>query len=138
MSVSFDVTAYPVPLSLTFTYMGPSDTDAGAAEVKEDEIRLKGACDTKPGVFYLSTCTVTVDSMTTAAAAGFYSVTVRNTLGSEWFRLKVTYEGEKTVHRNKTKGRRGGGGGGGGRVRRNLGVEGTKGGGEREGVELIM
>ena len=97
MSVSFDVTAYPVPHSLTFTYMGPSDTDTGAAEVKEDEIRLKGACDVKTGVFYLSTCKVTVENMTTAAAAGFYSITVSNTLGSGRFRLKVTYKGEKTV-----------------------------------------
>ena len=100
VSVSFDVTAYPAPHSLTFTYMGPSDTDTGAAEVKEDEIRLKGTCDTKPGVVYLSTCTVTVENMTTAAAAGFYSVTVSNTLGSGRFRLKVTYKGEKTVHNN--------------------------------------
>ena len=103
--------------------MGPSDTDAGAAEVKEDEIRLKGACDVKTGVFYLSTCKVTVENMTTAAAAGFYSVTVKNTEGDGWFRLKVTYKGEKTDRKwtdgEGTRVRKGlgvwvGGGGGGG------------------------
>ena len=93
VSVAFEVTAYPVPHSLTFTYLGASTTCCACnTQVLDTEIRLTGSCEAKPGVAYLSTCTVTVNNVTTATAAGFYTVTVSNTQGSVQLRLKVLYD----------------------------------------------
>ncbi|XP_070201075.1 uncharacterized protein [Littorina saxatilis] len=87
VSVTFDVTAYPVPHKVSFTYLGRCECQAGTAPAVEG-ITLEGRCRAKTGAVYISTCTVTVTSVTTEAA-GVYQVIISNTVGNTTFRLNV-------------------------------------------------
>ena len=99
VSVPFDVTAYPVPNSLTFAFLGASAANVSTPQTDYDGITLTGSCRQKGDTFYISTCTVTVDSMTSSAAAGFYQVTVANGQGQALFTIQIKYNGQYNVVR---------------------------------------
>ena len=84
-SVRFDVTAFPTPTEVTFTFLG------------SDGIRLEGVCGLHKAVVFRSTCFVIVSNVTTHRAAGFYRVTVTNTQGRAHFRLQVKYKGRSEL-----------------------------------------
>ena len=93
VSVPFDVTAYPVPNSLTFTFVGASAANVSTPQTDYDGITLTGFCRQKGDKLNISTCIVTVDNMTSSAAAGFYQVTVANGQGLELFIIQIKYNG---------------------------------------------
>ena len=97
VSVSFDVTVYPVPNSLTFTFLGASAPNISTPQTDYDGIMLTGSCRQKGDTLYISTCTITIDNMTSSAAAGFYQVTVANGLGQELFTIQIRYNGKLTL-----------------------------------------
>ena len=92
VSVPFDVTAYPVPNSLTFAFLGASAANV-TPQTDYDGITLTGSCRQKGDKLYISTCTVIVDNMTSSAAAGFYQVTVANGQGQALFIVQIKYNG---------------------------------------------
>ena len=93
VSVPFDVTAYPVPNSLTFAFLGASAANVSTPQTDYDGITLTGSCRQKGDKLYISTCIVTVDNMTSSAAAGFYQVAVANGQGQELFIILIKYNG---------------------------------------------
>ena len=93
VSVDFDVTAYPVPNSLTFAFLGASAANVSTPQTDYDGITLTGSCRQKGDTLYISTCTVTVDNMTSSAAAGFYQMTVANGQGQALFTTQIKYNG---------------------------------------------
>ena len=93
VSVPFDVTAYPVPNSLTFAFLGSS-----TPQTDYDGITLTGSCRQKGDKLYISVCTVTVDNMTSSAAAGFYQVTVANGQGQALFTIQIKYNGQYIIN----------------------------------------
>ena len=94
VSVSFDVTAYPVPNSLTFAFLGASAAKVSTPQTDYDGITLTGSCRQKGDKLYISTCIITVDNMTSSAAAGFYQVTVANGQGQALFTIQIKYNGQ--------------------------------------------
>ena len=94
VSVDFDVTAYPVPNSLTFAFLGASAANVSTPQTDYDGITLTGSCRQKGDKLYISTCIVTVDNMTSSAAAGFYQVTVANGQGQALFTVQIKYKGQ--------------------------------------------
>ena len=95
VSVTFDLTAFPMPHQVTFACLGPSVGCLGNGQpVAPGNITLDGRCGAKPGVVYVSVCTVTVTTVTSADATGFYRVTVTNTQGSGHFRVHVRHKGQ--------------------------------------------
>ena len=99
VSISFDVTAYPVPNSLTFAFLGASAANVSTPQTDYDGITLTGSCRQKGDKLYISTCTVSVDNMTSSAAAGFYQVTVANGQGQALFTVQIKYNGQYNVVR---------------------------------------
>ena len=99
VSVPFDVTAYPVPNSLTFAFLGASAANVCTPQTDYHGITLTGSCRQKGDTLYISTCTVTVDNMTSSAAAGFYQVTVANGQGQALFTVQIKYNGQYNVVR---------------------------------------
>ena len=97
--VPFDVTAYPVPNSLTFAFLGASAANVCTPQTDFDGITLTGSCRQKGGTLYSSTCIVTVHNMTSSAAAGFYQVTVANGQGQALFTVQIKYNGQYNVVR---------------------------------------
>ena len=97
MSVRFDVTAYPVPNSLTFAFLGASAPNVSTQQTDYDGITLTGSCRQKGDTLYISTCTVTIDNMTSSAAAGFYQVTVANGQGQALFTIQIQNNGQLTL-----------------------------------------
>ena len=97
MSVPFDVTAYPVPNSLTFAFLGASAANVCTPQTDYDGITLTGSCRQKGDKLYISICIVTVDNMTSSAAAGFYQVTVANGQGQALFAVQIKYNGQYVV-----------------------------------------
>ena len=95
--VRFDVTAFPTPTEVTFTFLGWSANGSGSPQTEPDGIRLEGVCGPHKAVVFRSTCFVIVSNVTTHRAAGFYRVTVTNTQGSAHFRLQVKYKGELEI-----------------------------------------
>ena len=93
----FDVTAFPTPTEVTFTFMGPSGNGTGSPQTEPDGIRLEGVCGPHKAVVFRSTCFVIVSNVTTQRAAGFYRVTVTNTRGSAHFRLQIRYKGRSEL-----------------------------------------
>ena len=93
VSVPFDVTAYPVPNSLTFAFLGASAANVSTPQTDYDGITLTGFCRQKGDKLNISTCIVTVDNMASSAAAGFYQVTVANGQGQELFIIQIKYNG---------------------------------------------
>ena len=93
VSVPFDVTAYPVPNSLTFAFLGASAANVCTPQTDYHGITLTGSCRQKGDKLYISTCTVTIDNMTSSAAAGFYQVTVANGQGQALFTVQIKYNG---------------------------------------------
>ena len=91
--VRFDVTAFPTPTEVTFTFLGSSANGTGSPQTEPDGIRLEGVCGPHKAVVFRSTCFVIVSNVSTQRAAGFYRVTVTNTRGSAHFRLQVKYKG---------------------------------------------
>ena len=87
VSVRFEVTAFPTPTEVTFTFLGLSANGTGSPQTEPDGIRLEGVCGPHKAVVFRSTCFVIVFNVTTQRAAGFYRVTVTNTQGSAHFRL---------------------------------------------------
>ena len=98
VSVPFDVTAYPVPNSLTFAFLGASAPNVSTPQTDYDGITLTGSCQQKGDKLYISTCTVTVDNMTSSAAAGFYQVTVANRQGQALFTVQIKYNGQYIIY----------------------------------------
>ena len=98
LSVPFDVTAYPVPNRLTFAFLGASAANVSTPQTDYDGITLTGSCRQKGCSLYISTCTVTVDSMTSSAAAGFYQVTVANGQGQALFTIQIKYNGQYIIY----------------------------------------
>ncbi|XP_076457613.1 uncharacterized protein LOC143291572 isoform X2 [Babylonia areolata] len=92
VSLTFDVTAYPVPDKVTFAYLGLMSCDAEESDIDDSLIQIKGECGPRPGVAYLATCTLTVTNVTMDTAEGFYQVTVNNAVGSGLFRFRVRYK----------------------------------------------
>ncbi|KAL8587179.1 hypothetical protein ACOMHN_013266 [Nucella lapillus] len=93
LSTTFDVTAYPAPTQVTFTFLGPTGNSTQPSAVDESQIQLAGDCQAKAGgAIYLFTCTVTVTSVTSETAAGVYQVNVTNSQGDGQFRLQVLYK----------------------------------------------
>ena len=99
VSVPFDVTAYPVPNSLTFAFLGASAANVSTPQTDYGGITLRGFCRQKGDTLYTSTCTITVDNMTSSAAAGFYQVTVANGQGQALFTVQIKYNGQYNVVR---------------------------------------
>ena len=99
----FDVTAFPTPTEVTFTFMGPSGNGTGSPQTEPDGIRLEGVCGPHKAVVFRTTCFVIVSNVTTQRAAGFYRVTVTNTQGSAHFRLQVRYKGRSEPGRSNIK-----------------------------------
>ena len=97
--VPFDVTAYPVPNSLTFAFLGASAANVCTPQTDYHGITLTGSCRQKGDKLYISVCTVTVDNMTSSAAAGFYKVTVANGQGQALFTVQIKYNGQYNVVR---------------------------------------
>ena len=93
----FDVTAFPKPTEVTFTFLGPSANGTGSPQTEPDGIRLEGVCGPHKAVVFRSTCFVIVSNVSTQRAAGFYRVTVTNTQGSAHFRLQVKYKGRSEL-----------------------------------------
>ena len=93
VSVPFEVTAYPVPNSLTFAYLGASAANVSTPQTDYDGITLTGSCRQKGDKLYISTCIVTVNNMTSSAAAGYYQVAVANGQGQELFIFQIKYNG---------------------------------------------
>ena len=93
VSVPFDVTAYPVPKSLTFAFLGASAANVSTPQTDYDGITLTWSCRQKGCSLYISTCIVTVDNMSSSAAAGFYQVTVANGQGQALFTIQIKYNG---------------------------------------------
>ena len=89
----FDVTAFPTPTEVTFTFLGSSAN----GQTEPDGIRLEGVCGPHKVVVFRSTCFVIVSNVSTQRAAGFYRVTVTNTRGSAHFRLQVKYKGRSDL-----------------------------------------
>ena len=98
VSVPFDVTAYPVPNSLTFAFLGASAANVCTPQTDYHGITLTGSCRQKGDTLYISTCTVTVDNMTSSAAAGFYQVTVANGQGQALFTVQIKYNGQYIIY----------------------------------------
>ena len=92
--VPFDVTAYPVPNSLTFAFLGASAANVSTPQTDYDRITLMGFCRQKGDKLYISVCIVTVDNMTSSAAAGFYQVTVANGQGQALLTVQIKYNGQ--------------------------------------------
>ena len=97
VSVRFDVTAFPTPTEVTFTFLGSSGNGTGSPQTETDGIRLEGVCGPHKAVVFRSTCFVIVSNVSTQRAAGFYRVTVTNTQGSAHFRLQVRYKGRSEL-----------------------------------------
>ena len=97
VSVPFNVTAYPVPNNLTFAFLGASAANVSTPQTDYDGITLMGSCQKKGDKLYISTCTVTIDNMTSSAAAGFYQVTVANGQGQALFTIQIKYNGQLTL-----------------------------------------
>ena len=97
VSVPFDVTAYPVPNSLTFAFLGASAANVSTPQTDYDGITLMGFCRQKGDKLYISMCIFTVDNMTSSAAAGFYQVTVANGQGQALFAVQIKYNGQYVV-----------------------------------------
>ena len=92
ISVSFEVTAFPVPTTtFTFSYLGANGTDSPS---DTEGIQLSATCQLRGDVEYISTCTLTVHNVTSAQAAGFYTVRVSNGHGSEDYKFQVMINGE--------------------------------------------
>ena len=94
VSVPLDVTAYPVPNSLTFAFLGASAENISTPQTDYDGITLMGFCRQKGDTLYISMCIVIVDNMTSSAAAGFYQVTVANGQGQALFTVQIKYNGQ--------------------------------------------
>ncbi|KAL8617300.1 hypothetical protein ACOMHN_064746 [Nucella lapillus] len=93
VSTTFDVTAYPAPTQVTFTFLGPTGNSTQPSAADESQIQLAGSCQAiAGGAIYLFTCTVTVN-ITSETTAGVYEVKVTNSRGNGLFRLKVLYKG---------------------------------------------
>ncbi|KAL8587225.1 hypothetical protein ACOMHN_013309 [Nucella lapillus] len=93
LSTTFNVTAYPAPTQVTFTFLGPTGNSTQPSAVDESQIQLAGDCQAiAGGAIYLFTCTVTVTSVTSETAAGVYQVNVTNSQGDGQFRLQVLYK----------------------------------------------
>ncbi|XP_070184782.1 uncharacterized protein [Littorina saxatilis] len=92
VSVGFDVTAYPVPHQISFTYIGMCDCQA-VNQHAVTGITLEGRCRAKTAAIYIFTCTVTVSSVATVAATGVYRIDVVNEVGNASFRLLVQVKG---------------------------------------------
>jgi hypothetical protein len=70
-----------------------SDRSNSPGPVDKQLIQLTGNCkDTS--VVYQSECTITVSSVTSAEAAGYYLVILKNTEGEGNATLQVQYKGE--------------------------------------------
>ena len=95
--VRFDVTAFPTPTEVTFTFLGSSANATDSPQTEPDGIRLEGVCGPHKAVVFRSTCFVIVSNVSTQRAAGFYRVTVTNTQGSAHFRLQVKYQGRSEL-----------------------------------------
>ena len=100
VSVHFEVIAFPSPTEVTFAFLGSSANDTGSSQRTSGCIRLEGTCVQQEAVVFQSTCSVTVSSVTTEEAAGFYQVTVTNSLGSAHFRLQVIDNGNSIGNSN--------------------------------------
>ena len=94
VSVPFDVTAYPVPNSLTFAFLGASAANVSTPQTDYDGITLMGFCRQKGDKLYISVCIVIVDNMTSSAAAGFYQVTLANGQGQALFTIQIKHNGQ--------------------------------------------
>ncbi|KAL8596202.1 hypothetical protein ACOMHN_021242 [Nucella lapillus] len=102
VSTTFDVTAYPAPTQVTFTFLGPTGNSTQPSAADESQIQLAGSCQAiAGGAIYLFTCTVTVNKLTSETAAGVYEVKVTNSRGNGLFRLKVLYKAPVTPAPNK-------------------------------------
>ena len=98
VSVPFDVTAYPVPNILTFAFLGASAENVSTPQTDYDGITLMGFCRQKGDKLYISVCIVTVDNLTSSAAAGFYQVTVANGQGQALFTVQIKYNGQYIIY----------------------------------------
>ena len=90
-SISFDITAYPVPV-VKFAFLGAS-RNSTAPETPVQGIKLSGSCQQRGSKPYISTCNITVENVTSSAAAGFYQVNVSNSFGVAKFFMEVKYNG---------------------------------------------
>ena len=97
VSLRFDVTAFPTPTEVTFTFLGSSANATDSPQTEPDGIRLEGVCGPHKAVVFRSTCFVIVSNVSTQRAAGFYRVTVTNTRGSAHFRLQFKYKGRSEM-----------------------------------------
>ena len=97
VSVRFDVTAFPTPTEVTFTFLGSSENATDSPQKEPDGIRLEGVCGPHKAVVFRSTCFVIVSNVTTQRATGFYRVTATNIRGSAHFRLQVKYNGRSEL-----------------------------------------
>ena len=97
VSVPFDVTAYPVPNSLTFAFLGASAANVSTPQTDYDSITLMAFCRQKGDKIYISVCIVIVDNMISSAAAGFYQVTVANGQGQALFTVQIKYNGQYII-----------------------------------------
>ena len=94
VSVPFDVTAYPISNRLTFAFLSASAANVSTPQTDYDGITLTGFCRQKGDTLYISVCIVTVDNMTSSAAAGFYQVTVANGQGQALFTVQIKCNGQ--------------------------------------------
>ena len=57
-----------------------------------------GFCRQKGDKLYISVCIVTIDNMTSSAAAGFYQVTMANGEGQALFTVQIKYNGQYIIY----------------------------------------
>lgn len=89
VSLVFNMTAYPTPTSFHFTFIGTDMTSAISPELGVTVISLYASCEQRSRPLYITTCTLTVDNVTSATAAGFYRLTLTNDKGSGHFVFQV-------------------------------------------------
>ncbi|KAK7477528.1 hypothetical protein BaRGS_00031213 [Batillaria attramentaria] len=84
----FNVTAYPAPDTFTFNYIGPTLT-SGIQDNNLTGIDLSLTCHQRSRPLFMTSCSIVVFNVTSAAASGFYRLTLTNSRGNGTFIFKV-------------------------------------------------
>ncbi|KAK7467752.1 hypothetical protein BaRGS_00037027, partial [Batillaria attramentaria] len=95
VSLNFNMTAYPSPYTFNFTFLGPDMTTSPPTS-SQAGISLNATCQQKAAPFYMVTCTIIVDNVT-STAAGFYRLTLTNDQGRGDFIFQVKVNAADTM-----------------------------------------
>jgi hypothetical protein len=92
VSAVFPLTSNPAPTDMVFMFLG-SDVNHPPSLVNNQLITINGYCIQSASIAHQSICVITVSNVTSAQGAGYYQVTLRNTVGEENVLLQVQYRG---------------------------------------------